>query len=685
MNLRHASLLAVTFWSALVCFATAQGPPYDTAPPAEPPYYRVRYDASPKEGELRFAVQYTVWIPEGVKSLRGVIVHQHGCGPGSCQSGLTGAYDLHWQALASKHSCALLAASYEQPDKDDCRLWCDPRNGSGQAFQRSLVDLGRMSGHAELSIVPWALWGHSGGGFWSGGMTLMYPERVAAAFLRSGVPPFEEDPDRPDTKPFELAKSVFDVPIMVNVGTEEGFSVTEGRFAKVWPSAKSFFQKLREQNGLVGVSVDPLTGHQCGNQRYYAIQWLDECLTHRLPNRPGENPLPMPREAGWLGDIETKAIAGSSQIATRLSWLPNERIARTWLHYIRDTEIPDESPPLSPTNVKLCDGELAWEAVADLESGIRQFLILRDGEVVATVPDPPKNPFGRPLFQGLLYSDTPTRPLQQMRWAVSGAGDGDVYQVVTENTVGLRSEPTTAIAVEGGAIETTDQPAHLFILSGQSNMGGLKPEESFTPAVQKEFGTDQVIVHKLAVGGQPIRRWDKGWTLGRGDNPKQIGDLYESLISGVKEAAANRRLRSVTFVWMQGEKDARESHGDVYAASFRRILDQLRNDLERKEINFVIGRLSDFGMENKAYPDWKKMRQVLVELAESSPRGAWVNTDDLNDGLNRRGKPIKDDLHYSAEGYITFGKRLAESGIKLVQEHSGDAVTVISSNAQTSK
>ena len=100
---------------ALLVFACAaslhaQQPPYDVFPPAEPPYYRVRYEASTKPGELSFPVNYTIWIPPGVKTLRGVIVHQHGCGEGSCKSGLTGAYDLHWQALAKKHDCALLVA-----------------------------------------------------------------------------------------------------------------------------------------------------------------------------------------------------------------------------------------------------------------------------------------------------------------------------------------------------------------------------------------------------------------------------------------------------------------------------------------------------------------------------------------------------------------------------------------------
>ena len=55
--------------------AHAQKPPYDAFPPADPPYYRVRYEASSKPGELAFAVNYTIWIPASVKTLRGVVVH----------------------------------------------------------------------------------------------------------------------------------------------------------------------------------------------------------------------------------------------------------------------------------------------------------------------------------------------------------------------------------------------------------------------------------------------------------------------------------------------------------------------------------------------------------------------------------------------------------------------------------
>ncbi|MBP9225519.1 MAG: hypothetical protein KBF76_16730, partial [Verrucomicrobiales bacterium] len=198
--MRHFALIFTASF-AFAATTLAQVPPYENPLPVDPPYYRVRYEASSAPGELVYPVTYTLWIPPGLKTLRGLIVHQHGCGEGSCKSGQTGAYDLHWQALAAKHGCALMGPSYEQPDKADCQLWCDPRNGSDTAFQKSLLDLGSQSTHPELATVPWALWGHSGGGHWVGGMTLLHPDRVAATWLRSGVPPLAQVEGKPAPYP----------------------------------------------------------------------------------------------------------------------------------------------------------------------------------------------------------------------------------------------------------------------------------------------------------------------------------------------------------------------------------------------------------------------------------------------------------------------------------------------------
>lgn len=425
--------------------AVAQEPPYDNPPPVEPPYYRVRYEGSTKPGELIFPVQYTVWIPAGVEQLRGVVVHQHGCGEGSCKSGQTGAFDLHWQALAKKHGCALLSPSYEQPQQADCQMWCDPRNGSSDAFQKALAHLGEQSGHPELATVPWALWGHSGGGHWAGGMVMLHPERVAAAWLRSGVPLFETNPDRTAIKPHELSAAALGVPMMCNPGTKEGVTVKEGRFARVWPANETFFNTVRGKGGLLGVAVDPLSAHECGNQRYMAIPWLDACLSARLPENEGDPLKPMPTDEAWLAPllgVEAKPEKDFEGDAEKAVWLPNKAIAKAWMRYVVDTEIPDETAPPAPTNIRVDGKKLTWEAEADLESGLAYFVIERDGKQIATVPEKPENRFGRPIFQGLQYSDTPAAPLVKMEFVDPDADPKKEhkYRVIAVNTVGLKSE-----------------------------------------------------------------------------------------------------------------------------------------------------------------------------------------------------------------------------------------------------
>jgi len=432
----------------LVAFAVnlpAQQTPYDVFPAAEAPYFRVRYEASNRPGELIYPVNYTVWIPRDVKTLRGVIVHQHGCGVGSCKSGLTGAFDLHWQALAQKHDCALFSAAYEQPDQADCQMWCDPRNGSSDAFQKGLVDLGAKSSHPELATVPWALWGHSGGGHWAGGMVMLHPDRVVAAWLRSGVPLFEKNPSRATIQPHSLPAAALTVPMMCNLGTKEGVTVKDGRFASVWPANEKFFDEVRGKGGLVGVAVDPLTAHECGNQRYLAIPWLDACLSARLPTVNGDPLVAMSTDNAWLAPLlKTQAMPAGKFQGDSLSavWLPSESMARLWMQYVKDTNISDDTPPPSPTNLHVNDNQLTWEADADLESGLASFIIERDGEFLANVPEQGKNPFGRPVFQNLQYSDTPTQPLVLMQFTDETRipGKAHQYRVIAVNTAGLTSK-----------------------------------------------------------------------------------------------------------------------------------------------------------------------------------------------------------------------------------------------------
>ncbi len=186
-------------------------------------------------------------------------------------------------------------------------------------------------------------------------------------------------------------------------------------------------------------------------------------------------------------------------------------------------------------------------------------------------------------------------------------------------------------------------------------MQRLDPSISFRPALEAEFGRDNVIVVKHARGGQPIKRWYKKWKSADGESPETTGDLYERLIKAVAAAIAGEKIATVTFVWSQGERDAKDKQGAVYAESLRGLIKQLGTDLGRDDINFVIGRLNDPKNKMRKYPHWAMIRQAQMEVSDQTPRGDWINTDDLGT-----------KVHYSDEGYRMMGERFAEKAIELI-------------------
>ncbi len=228
----------------------------------------------------------------------------------------------------------------------------------------------------------------------------------------------------------------------------------EGPFAGVWPANKVFFNEVRSKGGLIGVAIDPLTSHECGNQRYLAIPWLDACLSARLPKDSSDPLKAMPADGAWLAavpGVDAVAAATFTGDSLKATWLPNEAVARAWMQYVKDTVVKDTTPPPAPTNVRVSGNELHWEAEADVESGLASFIIERDGQFLATVPEQGKNPFGRPIFQNLQYSDSPTQTLVPLRFTDKKAESGKehTYRVIAVNTMGLKSNPSADSIAEG--------------------------------------------------------------------------------------------------------------------------------------------------------------------------------------------------------------------------------------------
>lgn len=410
-------------------------------------YFEVSYPPSTIKGELVYGVTHTVWIPDGVKKLRGVIVHQHGCGSGACKGGETASADLHWQALAAKWDCALLGPSYKQEDKQDCRLWCDPRNGSGKKFLQALKDLAEKSKHPELETAPWCLWGHSGGGFWASIMQTMHPERIVAIWFRSGTA-YSTWEKGEIPKP-TIPQGAYGIPMMLNPGGKEK---DDQRFAGAWNGSMAMFEAYRVKGAPVGFAPDPRTGHECGDSRYLAIPYFDACLALRLPDVGSDSVKlkAIDQKQGWFAPLLGERAESANVYRGRpaeAGWLPSESVAKAWSEYVKTGATSDSTPPATPTNlvVKLTpDGPtLSWEAVADFESGLQGFLIEREGTNPVMYPPKPIGRFGRPLFQTMSYHDTPEKPLPELKYTdKSSNGEKRAYRVTSINGVGLKSKPT---------------------------------------------------------------------------------------------------------------------------------------------------------------------------------------------------------------------------------------------------
>lgn len=227
-----------------------------------------------------------------------------------------------------------------------------------------------------------------------------------------------------------------------------------------------------------------------------------------------------------------------------------------------------------------------------------------------------------------------------------------------------------------GASSAAEKPVHIFILSGQSNMAGMNPKAGFEPEARKLFSGAEVVYIKIARGGQPIRLWvDEYAEIARKHNLSIPGKYsgavyYEPILKqyrGLLEKYPNPA--SVTFCWMQGERDAKEKLSAAYAEAMKQLISNLRRDLNQPGMNFVIGRLSDFGPATNQ--EWQAVRRVQVEVAEQDKRGAWVDCDDLNDKEKNGQK--RNDLHYTKEGYELLGRRYARQAKALIEGRKPDA------------
>ena len=417
-------------------------------------YLQIVYPPSTATGELQLGVTYTLWLPDGVQTVRAVIVHQHGASIPAAQAGATSAYDLHWQALAKKWDCALLGPSYRVlNDAIDltpggAELWFDPRQGSDRVFLRALDEFAAKSGHAEIASAAWCLWGHSGGGIWANVMSMLHPDRVLAAFLRSGTAAMFRS--RNEFIQPTVPAATYEIPTMVNFGIGE-------RGNRPWDGSIATFAEYRAQGAAIGLAPDPRTPHYCGDSRYLAIPFFEACLKMRLSEWP-KILKPVDLSSAWLATPFGGTAAPAAEFKgdpKKAVWLPNALVAKIWMEYVRSGTVADTSAPPAPVNVRVKadanhNNEIKWDTEVDMVSGLGGFIVLRDGHGIARLPtQPPESVYGRPLFQGLSYHDTPIAPLPRMVHVDTSAKAGvkHVYTVIALSSAGVPSVPSSAATI----------------------------------------------------------------------------------------------------------------------------------------------------------------------------------------------------------------------------------------------
>lgn len=172
----------------------------------------------------------------------------------------------------------------------------------------------------------------------------------------------------------------------------------------------------------------------------------------------------------------------------------------------------------------------------------------------------------------------------------------------------------------------------------------LGPGYSFAKKLEQYMGRKIGLVVN-ARGGTRIQWWEKGYT-GKSDF-----DLYEQTVLQVKKALEYGELKGI--IWHQGEGN--QSHAERYMAQLKRLVNDLRKDLEAKDVLFVAGEIGKWRSSSI------KINNVIRSIPHKMKHAAYAAADSLT--------PLKGDSsnpHFDTRSQLILGKRYADEVLKQV-------------------
>ncbi|MBA4067919.1 MAG: hypothetical protein C0501_30300 [Isosphaera sp.] len=264
----------------------------------------------PVLGGAKDKVVVSVWVPDGVKTVRGAV-----CNPFSKDE----PPSKHWKAACRHWRFAYVGVDFDAVKKDEFPL-----------LLTGLAELAKKTGRPELEHVPFCFTGMSRGGGMSVNLAELVPDRTLAA-----VPVcLEVGPTSDATRR---------VPMVTVFGEKDGSQMEQ--LLRKLPEA-------RKLDARWGIAVQWNRKHEFGQANNLSFVFMDDVLARRLPKEPGrDKPAPLadiPLEDGWLGDIGTwgkegrlptvaawKEFKGDRAAAC---WFPSGRTAAVWRAFVAGTK-----------------------------------------------------------------------------------------------------------------------------------------------------------------------------------------------------------------------------------------------------------------------------------------------------------------------------------------------------------
>ncbi|WP_254509033.1 hypothetical protein [Anatilimnocola floriformis] len=272
--------------------------------PLKTPRSRVSVLGGPQD-----KAEFTVWVPAGVKTVRGAI-----CNPFAKMEEVS----PHWQAACRHWGFAYVQADFDAVKKDEYLL-----------LEKGLKHAATETGHSELASMPLCFLGMSRGG----GMSMQLAELMPARTIASSPVCLEVGPTSPATR---------QIPVLTVFGDKDGTQL------------EKLLQKLpgeRSEEARWAIAVQWGRGHEFGQANNLSFVFFDDVIRTRLPvdAHPGEGAVlkPFPLVSGWLsGPIEwvkNKPVSTAPAAApydrftgdrSSAVWLPSGRAAAVWQAFV---------------------------------------------------------------------------------------------------------------------------------------------------------------------------------------------------------------------------------------------------------------------------------------------------------------------------------------------------------------